>query len=77
MVNLEVKGAAVQIEDGAVSAQPVELARLLEDYLSLYPSPGPSEPDPDLMQAERIVSVFGGRILSADPPPAYEAGVIY
>lgn len=77
MVRVKVGNGEATIDEGRVTASPAELAALLRDHLTLYPSPGPADPDPDRLQAERLVADLGGEILSADPPPEYDPAVVY
>lgn len=77
MVKIKIGDSEVTIEEGRVSASPSDLAALLRDHLTTYPAPGPADPDPDRLQAERLIADLGGEILSADAPPEYDAAVIY
>jgi hypothetical protein len=77
MVQLKIKNELVKINNGEITATMPEIEELLTQHLTIYPSPGPADPYPDLLQARRIAADFNGQIIKADDPPKAEPGVVY
>jgi hypothetical protein len=55
------------------SAQP----GLAEALNRLRRSHSPAEPHPELTEAERMLELFGGEVIHADPAPASVPGRLY
>ncbi|MBX7250221.1 MAG: hypothetical protein K1X35_14400 [Caulobacteraceae bacterium] len=70
------RGDFAEVNGGTWSADDPDLASFLNIYAEMLPAGGES-PYPDYTLAERALTVVGGEIVHADPPPPSYPGVVY
>lgn len=76
MIKLRFGQVDAAVEGGAITSPNLALAGLLADAARLIDRSG-SDPDFDYTLAKTLATRYGGKIVSADPPPATTPGRIY